>query len=61
MVRVFAPVDHRYVAPEVEVRVTLPPAQKVIGPEAVIAGVVIEQVERKKGYSGSFIKSVIFP
>ena len=33
-----APVDHRYVAPGLDVRVTLPPAQIVVDPEAVIVG-----------------------
>ena len=35
---VVAPVDHKYVAPALDVRVTLPPAQKVKGPPAVIVG-----------------------
>jgi hypothetical protein len=35
-----APVDHKYVVPALEVKVTLPPAQKVVGPPAVIVGVV---------------------
>ena len=33
-----APVDHRYAAPGLDVRVTLPPAQIVVGPEAAIVG-----------------------
>jgi hypothetical protein len=36
---VVAPVDHKYVDPGLEVRVTLPPVQKVNGPPAVIVGV----------------------
>ena len=36
---VVAPFDHRYKVPALEVRVTLPPAQKVSGPPAVIVGV----------------------
>jgi hypothetical protein len=35
---VVAPVDHRYVVPKLEVNVTLPPEQKVVGPSAVIVG-----------------------
>ena len=35
---VVAPVDHRYDTPAVAVSVTLPPAQKVVGPEGVIVG-----------------------
>ena len=35
---VVAPVDHEYVVPGLDVRVTLPPAQIVVGPEAVIVG-----------------------
>ena len=34
-----APVDHKYVVPTLEVKVTLPPAQNVVGPPAVIVGV----------------------
>jgi len=44
-----------------DVRVTLLPEQKVVDPDAVITGVAIEQVVRKKGYNGSFLKSVMFP
>lgn len=33
-----APVDHRYTVPGLDVRVTLPPAQIVVGPEAAIVG-----------------------
>ena len=33
-----APVDQRYVAPGLDVRVTLPPAHIVVGPEAAIVG-----------------------
>src|SRR5439155_27250945 len=36
---VVAPVDHRYDAPLLAVRVTEPPGQNVVGPEAVMAGV----------------------
>ena len=39
-----APVDHKYVVPILEVNVTLPPVQKVIGPPAEIRGVAITQV-----------------
>jgi hypothetical protein len=39
MLRVVAPVDHRYVDAKLEVSVTLPPVQKVVAPEAVIVGV----------------------
>lgn len=39
MLRVVAPVDHRYPELTLDVRVTLPPAQKVVTPEAVIVGV----------------------
>jgi hypothetical protein len=39
MLDVVAPVDHKYVVPALEVKVTLPPAQKVVGPPAVIVGV----------------------
>ncbi len=38
MLCVVAPVDHKYVTPALEVRVTLPPVQKVVGPPAVIVG-----------------------
>ena len=31
--------DHRYVLPALEVRVTLPPGQNVVGPPAVIVAV----------------------
>ena len=33
-----APVDHKYPFPELEVNVTDPPAQKVVGPPAVMVG-----------------------
>ena len=36
---VVAPLDHAYEAPEDAVRVTEPPAQNVVGPEAVIEAV----------------------
>jgi hypothetical protein len=39
MLDVVAPVDHKYVVPALEVKVTLPPVQKVVGPPAVIVGV----------------------
>jgi len=39
MLAVVAPVDQRYEAPELDVSVTLPPAQNVSGPPAVIVGV----------------------
>jgi hypothetical protein len=39
MVRVVSPVDHRYDALRLEVRVMLPPAHNVVAPEAVIVGV----------------------
>ena len=39
MLCVLAPVDHKYVVPALEVRVRLPPAQKVVDPPAVIVGV----------------------
>lgn len=39
MVRVVAPVDHRYAALTLEVSVMLPPAHNVVDPEAVIVGV----------------------
>jgi hypothetical protein len=42
---VLAPVDHRYVVPGLDVRFTLPPAQKVVGPPAVIVGVAIVHVD----------------
>ena len=38
MLCVVAPVDHSQVEPALEVSVTLPPAQKVVAPEAVIVG-----------------------
>jgi hypothetical protein len=34
-----APVDHKYVEPGLEVKVTLTPSQKVVKPAAVIVGV----------------------
>ena len=36
---VVAPVDHKYEVLTLEVNVTLPPAQKAVGPPAVIVGV----------------------
>jgi hypothetical protein len=36
---VVAPVDHKYVKPALDVKVTLLPAQKVVGPPAVMVGV----------------------
>ena len=36
---VVTPVDHKYELPVLEVKVTLPPAQKVVDPLAVIVGV----------------------
>lgn len=39
MACVVAPVFHKYVVPEVEVNVTLPPWQNVVGPPAEITGV----------------------
>ena len=39
---VVAPVDHRYELAALAVSVTVPPAQNVVGPEAVIVGVVAE-------------------
>jgi hypothetical protein len=33
-----APVDHKYVVPALEDNVTLPPAQKMVTPPAVIVG-----------------------
>jgi len=38
MLAVVAPVDQRYDAPALEVRVTLPPVQNDNGPSAVIVG-----------------------
>lgn len=40
---VMAPLDHEYEVPEFAVRVTLPPAQNVVGPDAVMlaVGVVV--------------------
>jgi hypothetical protein len=38
MLCVVAPVDHRYVVPALEVSVTLPPEQNVVGPPAVMVG-----------------------
>lgn len=40
MLRVIAPVDHRYPELTLDVSVTLPPAQRVVVPEAMIVGVV---------------------
>jgi hypothetical protein len=39
MLAVVAPVDQRYEVPALEVSVTLPPAQNVNGPPAVMVGV----------------------
>jgi hypothetical protein len=39
MLELVAPVDHKYEEPLLEVRVTLPPWQKVVGPPDVIVGV----------------------
>jgi hypothetical protein len=39
IVAVVAPVDHKYIEPVDEVKVTLPPAQKSVGPPAVIVGI----------------------
>ena len=39
MFEVVAPFDHRYVEPALDVKVTLPPAQKVVGPPDVMVGV----------------------
>ena len=36
---VVAPVDHKFPVPEEDVRTTLPPVQKEVGPPEVIAGV----------------------
>jgi hypothetical protein len=36
---VVAPFDHRYPVAALDVKVMLPPAQKVVGPPAVIVGV----------------------
>ena len=36
---VVAPLDHRYEDPALEVSVTLPPAQNVVGPPALIVAV----------------------
>ena len=38
MLAVVAPVDHRKPVPALEVRVTFPPTQKVVGPLADMAG-----------------------
>ena len=38
MLDVVAPFDHKYVVPALDVSVTEPPAQNVVGPEAVIVG-----------------------
>ena len=35
---VVAPLDHRYALAALAVSVTMPPAQKVVGPDAVIVG-----------------------
>ena len=40
---VVAPVDHKYEEPALDVKVTLPPTQKVVGPPAVIVGVEGEE------------------
>ena len=39
MARVVSPFDHKYDELALEVKVTLPPSQKVVGPPAVIVGV----------------------
>ena len=39
MLEFVSPVDHKYVVPGLDVKVTLPPLQKVFGPEAVMVGV----------------------
>jgi hypothetical protein len=39
MLCVVAPFDHKQAEVEVEVKVTLPPEQKVVGPSVVIVGV----------------------
>jgi hypothetical protein len=39
MEAVVAPFDHKYEVPALEVSVTDPPAQKVVGPPGVIVGV----------------------
>jgi hypothetical protein len=39
MLWLVAPVDHRLPDAELDVNVTLPPAQNVVGPPAVIVGV----------------------
>ena len=38
MEAVVAPFDHKYEFPALEVKVTDPPAQKVVGPPGVIVG-----------------------
>ena len=38
MLAVVAPLDHKYEDPALDVNVTLPPGQKVVGPPAVIVG-----------------------
>jgi hypothetical protein len=44
---VVSPVDHTLPVAELEVKVTLPPWQKVVGPPAVMVGVVDEVDETK--------------
>jgi hypothetical protein len=36
---VVAPFDHKFPVPELEVKVTLPPVQKAVGPPAEITGI----------------------
>ena len=38
MLRAVSPFDHKYEEPVADVSVTLPPVQKVVGPEAEING-----------------------
>jgi hypothetical protein len=38
MLELVAPVDHKYEEPLLEVKVTFPPWQKVVGPSGVIVG-----------------------
>jgi hypothetical protein len=38
MLEEVAPLDHKYVFPALEVKVTLPPSQNVVGPPAEIVG-----------------------
>ena len=39
MLAVVSPPDHKLLVPALEARVTLPPAQKVVGPPVVMVGV----------------------